>query len=301
MVIALVRAAGGGVARMNESDQDTTIGTGGWIVVVLAGLATFLVIRFLLDQDLFPALAFAIAVALLVLLLLYRLAIAVNRHDDELEAQRVRKIVPATVPNDGGARVSGVEGAQAPAAKAVRVGTDSGLTASAPARPSMVVTPLAEVLPAPLIAPSAATRPALAPEAEAPKAVPKADAKPKAEAKPKAAAKAWSEKPAKDPKTEKPPVTSDVLVRLTAPRKGKADDLKEIEGIGPALEKLLNSLGFYHFDQIAAWTEDDVALVDAEMKSFKGRITRDKWVAQAKLILAVGLDVFRERAKTNKY
>jgi NADH-quinone oxidoreductase subunit E len=89
--------------------------------------------------------------------------------------------------------------------------------------------------------------------------------------------------------------------RLKAPRTGKADDLKEIEGIGPAMEKLLNELGFYHFDQIANWTEADIAVVDGEMKSFKGRITRDKWVAQAKIIVSEGLEAFRERAKTNNY
>lgn len=89
--------------------------------------------------------------------------------------------------------------------------------------------------------------------------------------------------------------------RLTAARGGSADNLKEIEGIGPAMEKLVNSMGFFHFDQIASWSEADVAVVDSEMKTFKGRITRDKWVAQAKIIVTEGLEVFRERAKTNNY
>lgn len=89
--------------------------------------------------------------------------------------------------------------------------------------------------------------------------------------------------------------------RLSGPKGGKADNLKELEGVGPALEKLLNERGFYHFDQIAAWSEADVAAVDAEMKTFKGRITRDKWVAQAKIIVTEGLEAFRERAKTNNY
>ncbi|MES2665983.1 MAG: NADH:ubiquinone oxidoreductase [Pseudomonadota bacterium] len=89
--------------------------------------------------------------------------------------------------------------------------------------------------------------------------------------------------------------------QLTAPRGGVADDLKQIEGIGPALEKLCNELGFYHFDQIASWSEADIAWVDANMKTFKGRIARDKWVAQAKLILAEGVEAFRLRAKTNDY
>lgn len=90
-------------------------------------------------------------------------------------------------------------------------------------------------------------------------------------------------------------------LRLSAPRNGVADNLKELEGVGPAMEKLANELGFYHFDQIAAWTDADVALVDAEMKGFKGRITRDKWVAQARIIVTEGLEAFRERAKTNNY
>ncbi len=90
-------------------------------------------------------------------------------------------------------------------------------------------------------------------------------------------------------------------LRLKAARAGVADDLKEIEGIGPAMEKLVNELGFFHFDQIASWSDADVALVDAEMKGFKGRITRDNWVAQAKIIVTEGLEAFRERAKTNNY
>ena len=71
---------------------------------------------------------------------------------------------------------------------------------------------------------------------------------------------------------------------LDAPRDGGADDLKRIKGIGPKLEKLCNSLGFYHFDQIAAWTADEVAWVDANLEGFRGRVSRDEWVKQAKLL-----------------
>lgn len=157
--------------------------------------------------------------------------------------------------------------------------------ASAPARPTGTARPVAAVTPAPkaeavpvafVAVPAPAPAPAPAPEASAP--APKA----KAPAKAKPAAVAGPE-------------------RLKAPRKGKADNLQEIEGIGPAMEKLVNSLGFYHFDQIAGWSDADVAIVDAEMKSFKGRIARDKWVAQARIIVSEGLDAFRERAKTNNY
>lgn len=88
---------------------------------------------------------------------------------------------------------------------------------------------------------------------------------------------------------------------LTAPRDGRPDNLKEIEGIGPAMERLCNELGFFHFDQIAAWTPAEVAWVDDNLKGFRGRVTRDKWVEQARIIVNEGLDAFRIRAKTNDY
>jgi predicted flap endonuclease-1-like 5' DNA nuclease len=89
--------------------------------------------------------------------------------------------------------------------------------------------------------------------------------------------------------------------RLSGPRGGNADDLKQIEGIGPVLEKLCHELGFYHFDQIANWSAEEVAWVDANMPRFRGRIVRDKWVEQAKIIVTDGLDAFRIRAQTNDY
>jgi NADH-quinone oxidoreductase subunit E len=88
---------------------------------------------------------------------------------------------------------------------------------------------------------------------------------------------------------------------LETARKGVADDLQVIEGIGPALEKLCHGLGFFHFDQIAGWGADEVSWMDANLKGFKGRVTRDKWVAQAKLIAKVGIAEFKIRAKTNDY
>lgn len=100
------------------------------------------------------------------------------------------------------------------------------------------------------------------------------------------------------------PVASAVPVQpkgLAAARAGGADDLKVIEGIGPAMEKLCNGLGFYHFDQIAGWSAADVAWVDDNLKGFKGRATRDRWVAQARLIGEVGIPEFQRRAKTNDY
>lgn len=68
---------------------------------------------------------------------------------------------------------------------------------------------------------------------------------------------------------------------LDGPRNGQPDDLKRISGVGPKLEALLNGLGFYHFDQIASWTEAEITWVDAHLEGFRGRVRRDGWVAQA--------------------
>ncbi len=70
-------------------------------------------------------------------------------------------------------------------------------------------------------------------------------------------------------------------IGLSQARGGKSDDLKRISGVGPKLEETLYSLGIFHFDQIAEWNADNVAWVD-EYLSFKGRIDREDWIAQAK-------------------
>ncbi|MDT8329368.1 MAG: fused NADH-quinone oxidoreductase subunit E/endonuclease, partial [Roseovarius sp.] len=73
--------------------------------------------------------------------------------------------------------------------------------------------------------------------------------------------------------------------------------LKQIKGIGPKLEKLCNSMGFYHFDQIAAWTEEEVSWVDRNLEGFKGRVSRDNWVEQAKLLAEGKETEFSARVK----
>ncbi len=75
---------------------------------------------------------------------------------------------------------------------------------------------------------------------------------------------------------------------LPSARGGKPDDLKVIVGIGPKLEILCHRLGFFHFDQLAAWTEAEIAWVDNNLEGFRGRVTRDKWVEQARVLAARG-------------
>ena len=71
---------------------------------------------------------------------------------------------------------------------------------------------------------------------------------------------------------------------LAQPHNGQADDLKKIKGVGPKLETILNTLGVFHFDQIMAWGPDDIAWMDENLNGFKGRVSRDDWVAQAKAL-----------------
>ncbi|MDJ0638063.1 MAG: DNA/RNA non-specific endonuclease [Paracoccaceae bacterium] len=66
---------------------------------------------------------------------------------------------------------------------------------------------------------------------------------------------------------------------------GAPDDLKRISGIGPALQRLLNDNGIFHFHQIAAWGPAEIAVVDTLLQ-FSGRIERDDWVAQAQDLMA---------------
>jgi len=61
----------------------------------------------------------------------------------------------------------------------------------------------------------------------------------------------------------------------------RSDDLKLINGIGPVFERTLNAMGYSTYDQVAAWTRDDIRAVAAEIDLFPDRIIRDQWVEQA--------------------
>ncbi len=139
----------------------------------------------------------------------------------------------------------------------------------------------APATPAPAPAPNsrrgcarAANQPATPAPAPAPKPEPVAEAP---APKPEPVAKAAEPAPAPSE-----PVAQAKPQGLTEARGGQPDDLKRIKGVGPKLEKLLHTLGFFHFDQVAAWTAEEIAWVDDNLEGFKGRVTRDEWVAQAK-------------------
>ncbi len=115
------------------------------------------------------------------------------------------------------------------------------------------------------------------PAARAPKTAPKsAKPAPKSVAKPAAALKAAKPTAAPKARAESQPEL------LKKPRAGKGDDLKLIWGVGPKLEKMLNDMGVWHFDQIAAWGKSELNWVDDRLEGFKGRAARDEWVKQSK-------------------
>ncbi|MEO1322089.1 MAG: hypothetical protein AAFV59_03690 [Pseudomonadota bacterium] len=69
---------------------------------------------------------------------------------------------------------------------------------------------------------------------------------------------------------------------LLEPGFGQADNLEKIRGIGPMLRQLLNDTGVFYYWQVAEWTEEDVASIDAILPGYQGRISRDRWVEQAR-------------------
>ena len=84
---------------------------------------------------------------------------------------------------------------------------------------------------------------------------------------------------------------------LSEAREGGPDDLKYIKGVGPKLEQALHDMGVFHFDQIASWTDEEVAWADQNLVGFKGRVSRDDWVSQAKILAEGGTTEFSDRAK----
>ena len=92
-------------------------------------------------------------------------------------------------------------------------------------------------------------------------------------------------KEAKPAKTAKPP--TETKAKKQSPAKEKnvttsvSDDLKQLSGVGPALEKKLHAAGVKSFEQIAAWSAEDVEAINEKISS-KGRVEKEGWIDQAK-------------------
>lgn len=75
----------------------------------------------------------------------------------------------------------------------------------------------------------------------------------------------------------------------------RGDDFTRLKGVGPKLAAQLRDLGVTSFAQIAAWSEADIERVDAQLGRFQGRIRRDNWVEQARLLAAGDQAAFAAR------
>ena len=100
-------------------------------------------------------------------------------------------------------------------------------------------------------------------------------------------------------KAEKPASVKAATAKPKAPKAkpvaaGVPDNLKEIKGVGPAIEAKLNAAGINSFTQIAAWTKKE-QVEFAEQLSFAGRIEREEWVRQAKVLAKGGATEFSKR------
>ena len=76
-----------------------------------------------------------------------------------------------------------------------------------------------------------------------------------------------------------------------------ADDLKQIKGVGPKLEGQLHKSGVFHFDQVASWRKKEVDWADNNLEGVKGRVSRDEWVKQAKVLAKGGETEFSKKVK----
>lgn len=98
--------------------------------------------------------------------------------------------------------------------------------------------------------------------------------------------------PAPAPLAQTPAATPASSPSTTEPAQ---DDLGRIKGVGPKLKAMLAEQGITSFEQIAAWTEADIDRVDAELGKFQGRIRRDNWVEQARLLRSDDQSAYEEK------
>jgi hypothetical protein len=138
-----------------------------------------------------------------------------------------------------------------------------------------------------------------------PKAPAKTAATKKANASKTAAPKAAAKPVAEKAKSEKAPKVKAEKAKAQAAPKAKAakpaaapsvpENLELIKGLGPKVNTLLKGLGVTSFAQVASWTAADVADIDAKLGTFAGRITRDNWIDQAKLLAAGDIAGFEKK------
>lgn len=262
---------------MNNNSGMVSCAVGCWLVAALGGALAAVLLGLLggwtFMQAVFAGIVIAAVAGALVSWIMCKPLPPIGARKDAQSADADTKAATARAE----AEARSAQAAAAAATATVAASTDAPAAKPAPA--AKATAPKAAASEA--AAPKAAAAPAETP-APKPKAAPKPKPKAKAEPAP-APAEAAPTGPGKKPET------------LSAARDGGPDNLKEIKGVGPKLEALLHSMGFYHFDQIAAWGADEVAWVDQNLQGFKGRVTRDTWVDQAKILAAGGDTEFSKK------
>lgn len=117
---------------------------------------------------------------------------------------------------------------------------------------------------------------------------------------PKGAAAAAATKPAAKPAGKKTASRGKTAAKRAPARRktssAKKDDLKKISGVGAGIEKKLNAMGVKTYRQIANWNAADIKKADEKL-NFKGRIQREDWVKQAKVLASGGETEFSRRKK----
>jgi len=109
-------------------------------------------------------------------------------------------------------------------------------------------------------------------------------------------AEAVKTEPAPAPAVVEAPVVAEAVVEevvveaapepiAATPAPTEPDDLTVLVGIGPKLAEALAARGVTQYAQVAAWTDEEVARIDHEMKLL-GRAARNEWVAQAKRLVS---------------
>lgn len=172
--------------------------------------------------------------------------------------------------------------------------------ASTPAAPAATTAPTAaSAAPAAVSTAPVAAEKSVASEKVAVKPAAKKPAPKPAATKPaaKAAAKPAAKKAPAKPAAAKVKKADDKPAVLEKARDGGPDDLKMIKGVGPVLEKALHASGVFHFDQVAAWKKADATWFDDNVKGANGRVIRDEWVSQAKILAKGGTTEFASKVK----
>ncbi|QIQ85540.1 hypothetical protein [Erythrobacter sp.] len=101
--------------------------------------------------------------------------------------------------------------------------------------------------------------------------------------------------PAPAPTPAPAPAPAPAPTPAPVPAGDESDDLTRIKGVGPKLATMLGELGVTRFAQIAEWDEAEIDRIDAQLGRFQGRIRRDQWVEQAKLLVSGDKDAFEAR------